>query len=619
MGSASATRAKRGMWIGLILLTTVLLITITAGDTGPGVGVLSVQFNEDALGEMTLTKAVAKGTSWGFTARDSTTLSIGQSRSTWWVRMMMEKPAIGEDAYYLTINTPTVERVVLHLPIITSAGLTYERRQAGWGFQGDTQDEGFNYPVFRLPHNLSWGSPVYLQLYSPYTQNYPFSLLHERELSRVSNQLTLVSGLFFGLLLAMGINNFVNFLMLRDRVHLHYVLYILSMVLYQAALLGTYRIVLGSSAESLIAHVITFGIVMVGLAILFFRSFLHTSAHFPTMDRIAKFLLLLCPVIMVLMIAGFRYEASLASTVIGMATGNLVVVTTLMAVRRGIRQANYFLAGWCAMLLSLFIFAARVWGLIPNSHATLFVVILSAAVEATFLSAALADRTRVMREERESALQLYKDAEESSVSKESAFLQAQIRPHFLYNTLNIIATLCRMDSEKAREVVLDLSSYLRHSIDFRNLSRYVTLEEELEFIQAYVKIEQARFRDKLQVVYEVGDTSELVLPPLMLEPLVENAIRHGIRKSQGRGTVTIRVQSGAGGYAFEVEDDGVGMDAEQLSRILSDVSPDSGGVGLANIRKRLAILYGTELEIESRPGVGTRVTFHLPRSEGDTR
>ena len=98
-------------------------------------------------------------------------------------------------------------------------------------------------------------------------------------------------------------------------------------------------------------------------------------------------------------------------------------------------------------------------------------------------------------------------------------MQAQIKPHFLYNALNAIAYICRIDAERARELVLDLSSYLRHSFDFRNLAKYITFDEELEFIQAYVKIEQARFEDKLKVEYELENTGELKLPPLILQPL----------------------------------------------------------------------------------------------------
>ena len=270
----------------------------------------------------------------------------------------------------------------------------------------------------------------------------------------------------------------------------------------------------------------------------------------------------------------------------------------------------------CAMLLGLVIFTARIWGMIPNNDLTLFIILLMAAVEAILLSAALVDRVKTLREEKEYALLLFKNAEENSISNESAFLQAQIKPHFLYNTLNIIAALCRIDVGKARELILDLSSYLHYSFGFRNLAKYITFDEELEFIQAYVRIEQARFKDKLKVECEIEDTEGLRLPPLILQPLVENAIRHGIRKSDGGGAVALRVKNLVDCFLIEIEDDGAGMTTEQLEKIMSGSGTAGSGVGLANIQRRLKMLYRTHLTIQSRLGEGTRVTMILPKRKG---
>ena len=212
----------------------------------------------------------------------------------------------------------------------------------------------------------------------------------------------------------------------------------------------------------------------------------------------------------------------------------------------------------------------------------------------------------------ENRLRLDKEtAEQTSISNESAFLHAQIKPHFLFNTLNIISVLCRMDPEKARELILDLSSYMRHSFDFKNLEKYVSFEEELEFIQAYVRIEQARFKGGLDVIYDIDNTEGLKLPPLLLQPLVENAVRHGVRKSVTGSTVILRVRNLDDHYLIEVEDDGAGMPPEKLEEIFQMQGTD--GVGLANIQKRLGILYGTKLSIESQLGLGTKITMTLPK------
>jgi two-component system LytT family sensor kinase len=198
---------------------------------------------------------------------------------------------------------------------------------------------------------------------------------------------------------------------------------------------------------------------------------------------------------------------------------------------------------------------------------------------------------------------------------EIAFLQAQIKPHFLYNTLNVIAALCRIDGEYAEKVTMDLAKYLHYTFEFKNLSKYISFAEELDFIETYVKIEKARFVDKFNVVYDCGDVdvTRFMVPPLSIQPLVENAIRHGIRKKEHFGTVVLRVKEDANSYSLEVIDDGIGMETERIEKIMSDVETNEGSIGLANVRRRLKLLYGTELAISSEPGKGTCVLLTIPK------
>ncbi|MDD2619785.1 MAG: ATP-binding protein, partial [Syntrophomonadaceae bacterium] len=153
---------------------------------------------------------------------------------------------------------------------------------------------------------------------------------------------------------------------------------------------------------------------------------------------------------------------------------------------------------------------------------------------------------------------------------------------------------------------------------FNNLSRYIPFEDELEFIQAYVSIEKARFRDKLRVEYELEDTGDLRLPPLILQPLVENAIRHGLRKSVQGGTIVLRVKNEKERFVIQVEDNGAGMTGEQLDKIMAGKWEYGTGVGIANINRRLLEMYGTGLDIKSIPGEGTTVTMVIPREKGES-
>ncbi len=200
------------------------------------------------------------------------------------------------------------------------------------------------------------------------------------------------------------------------------------------------------------------------------------------------------------------------------------------------------------------------------------------------------------------------------MATEMSFLQAQIKPHFLYNALDAIANVCEEDGDKASELIVDLSIYLRGCLEFNSLDKMVALEKELEFVDTYFNIEQARFGQKLQLVEEIEISLDHQIPMLILQPLVENAVRHGISKKQLGGTVTVRGRQLPDGISIEIEDDGVGIEGEKLARLLTDEIKDQG-VGLLNIHHRLLRLYGRGLEIRSEVGRGTCIRFVIPKED----
>lgn len=203
------------------------------------------------------------------------------------------------------------------------------------------------------------------------------------------------------------------------------------------------------------------------------------------------------------------------------------------------------------------------------------------------------------------------------ISTEMAFLQAQIKPHFLYNALNTIIAICRLDSDKTMQLLLELSRYLRSSFDFQNRDQLVPLHKELELVQAYLYLEQARFEERLEVQYDIVEQGFIMIPPLCIQPIVENAVRHGIMQRSEGGKVQITIQSQESGIKVIVTDNGVGIPSEQLAAVLSDNG--SSGVGLKNIHKRLLMLYGKGLKIESEWKQGTTVSFEVPLQGPDIK
>ncbi|WP_042165910.1 ATP-binding protein [Paenibacillus gorillae] len=195
-----------------------------------------------------------------------------------------------------------------------------------------------------------------------------------------------------------------------------------------------------------------------------------------------------------------------------------------------------------------------------------------------------------------------------AVQSELAFLQAQIKPHFLYNALNTIIAFCPTEPYKAMDLLIELSQYLRSSFDFRNRDRLISLDKELELVQSYLTLEKARFNERLKVELDLEGDMHVRIPPLCIQPLVENAINHGVMKKEPGGTVTIKVRQTESLISIEVADNGVGVDEERLSRALSD----GERVGLKNINRRLRMLYGEELHVASQPMQGTTVSFQIP-------
>ncbi len=198
-------------------------------------------------------------------------------------------------------------------------------------------------------------------------------------------------------------------------------------------------------------------------------------------------------------------------------------------------------------------------------------------------------------------------------------LRAQISPHFLYNSLNTIASFVRTDPDRARELVLEFADFTRYS--FRAAGQFTTLAEELRNIDRYLTLERARFGDALRVTLQVApEVLTVTVPFLALQPLVENAVRHGFA-GRGSGSIELIARDEGSDCIISVEDDGVGMDPEALRAgpgdALSAGDPDgaSAHVGLTNVDHRLRAAFGNDygLVVETAIGAGTKVIMRVPK------
>ena len=214
--------------------------------------------------------------------------------------------------------------------------------------------------------------------------------------------------------------------------------------------------------------------------------------------------------------------------------------------------------------------------------------------------------------EAEKAYQLAKEAEVKA-------LQAQISPHFLFNTMNVITSLIRIDPAKARKLLVSLSHFLRQNLTATTVSM-TTLEQELAHVKAYLAIEEARFVEKLMVTYDIENGALPVnIPPLTLQPIVENAVKHGIKNMDQDCQIHIEIHKRESSTVVTVRDNGQGMSKERINQLGKQIidSETGSGIALFNVNRRLTMNFGesASLRIKSEPGEGTEISFTIPQAE----
>lgn len=202
---------------------------------------------------------------------------------------------------------------------------------------------------------------------------------------------------------------------------------------------------------------------------------------------------------------------------------------------------------------------------------------------------------------------MLKKSAKQALEAQIGFYQAQIKPHFLYNTLNSIMGLCLDQPEKAYEMLGEFSNYLRGKFGLQSMDSPIPLRDEINLIKAYLNIEKTRFGDRLSYEIDIGTDDNLLIPPLILQPLVENAVKHGIYHKEEGGKVKISIGQDKNELVFRVEDDGVGIDKANYI-----IEGNNKGIGLKNVNERLKLYHGEGLSIKSAPGEGTTVSLRIP-------
>ncbi len=197
---------------------------------------------------------------------------------------------------------------------------------------------------------------------------------------------------------------------------------------------------------------------------------------------------------------------------------------------------------------------------------------------------------------------------EENADMTDRLLTSQLRPHFFYNTLNAIYYLCKADPLAAQSAINSFSEYMRENMEFLENSDPISIDKELEIVRNYLELEKLRMSDDLYIEYDIR-ARDFVIPPLSIETLVENAVKHGIGKSENGGKITICTKRDADSYTISVSDNGAGFDRTDLEANEKD---DRSHIGLSNLKKRLKTTLNGSLTIDSRKGKGTSALIRIP-------
>ncbi|WP_340399361.1 histidine kinase [Paenibacillus sp. FSL H8-0079] len=587
-----------------ISLCTGFVFVVYFQDVNKSKDDIRMEVLRDKSGNMTLSDVKVSDQ---FAALPGNYSKVGYSPVRLWFKIKINQYD-ADELNYLTINNPLFEDVTLYLPTSND----YITKHFGYAYKSHSDEIDYVYPAIKIPLHFDPNQYIYMTSQSLYGQNFIVQIVNDELFRKTSMINVWASGILFGVLLALFFYNLIMGLSIKNKTFLKSCFYVFTTLLWNIATAGLINIT-GFKYVYLLAEYSTgFGILMSLSIAIFIRAIFQTETKFPMIDSCLKVLIICFPITLLIF---FFISKELGG--LGAIASAMMFVLYFIIMIRGIRRKNLrspqLIAAWLLCFVSVVLFYMMSFGAIPQSYIMVYYIFFLSSVSAIAFSLSLAEIINSLDEEKKYNQTLFENSEIQSRQFELAFIRAQMDPHFIHNTLNVIEGVIVENQEKAGSLVNDLSHYLRNIFDYSNSERYISIDEELDAIKFYVRIEQARFPGKIGIHYNIDSDIQLKVPRFVIQPLVENAIRHGIRKRNIAGTVKIRIKKLEQSYFISVEDDGVGIeDADQHN--LLEYSKGKG-IGLASINARLKAEYGTQLQIVSEKGKGTAVHFHIPIKE----
>lgn len=563
---------------------------------------IQFSFFEDTSGQLNVNQINHVFLQNEFIQKSSPDFNFGRSRSAFWVGITAKNTL--ELKKYIAVYCPNIQDIQLYMP----TGSGYQMYASGWGNCAVREDEGLTYPAFRITPDFDQTQAIFIRAQSVYSLVYHIGFYSEDELTKNRTIDACLNSFLFGMLLAIVMINLIIYLKLKSKICLIFSLCIFLIVLHQGCTTGIYNILFPNHSDRIMKLSIEIGLLYLVSLILFFLIFSEVKRYRIAYYRCLEGLIVLCllgyPMCFFDKVAANLY-AHLLSAVIPL---TILYISLRLSLSKQLQHRLFFI-GWNITTITYILVTLCTEGIfhLKNNFITIHATLIGIAFISILFTVAIVNYIKNMQMQHLKMEHKIQMASEQVKRTETALMQTQIKPHFLFNTLTAIEQLCAVDSQKAQTAIADFASYLRSNVDFSTETKLIRIEKELENVKHYLSLEKMRFEERLTVAYEIKAT-QFMLPPLVVQPIVENAVRHGVTKKPEGGTVKVAVGETPLAYVITVSDNGIGFHPE------SDKQNEPYHIGIRNARDRLTRQCNGTLEVKSQIGVGTTVIITLPKA-----
>lgn len=554
----------------------------------PGNGVFIL---EDSTRKLTIEEVIRSN---DFFIKKEEVLNLGVSSSCFWIKLNIKKNLISNNTFLLQISNPSIDDVTFY-----SIQKRRINKVVNLGTKNNFYNRLYTFPNFIFPLSLEPNliNTYYLKIQSGKQITVPILIGQEKPL--IDNNITkeLVFGIYFGIIIVMILYNLFLFFLVKDNNYLFYVIYIFFVGLSQAEILGYTHKFFWPNISWISQRSFYFIIAFSGITtVLFVKSFLKTRLHVPKYNKLLN-LIIISDIIGILLAINGDLNTSFRVIDSTAGIGCLIVLFIAFKVKaKGFPPANFFIIAFTSFMVAVSTYVAMNNGIIPYSNFTPYVMPLGSAIETILLSFALASRINTLkRENEEKQIEIIKQLKQNesyliawqeasilneklkkeTLSAQYESLKNQVNPHFLFNSLNVLTELLYQNQDQAALFINELGKVYRYVLDSKN-EETITLQKELEFIDAYIFLLKIRFDKKLIIDIDLPHDPYLLIAPLTFQLLIENAVKHNILSEEAPLMIKIYLED----EYFVVKNN------LQTKRLIER----SSKLGLKNIKERYSFL-----------------------------